>query len=297
MLMSMNIGKGSEISSVWRKCMSRVYSSVPLDWRGIVVEHHLAQPGEKPLVTTGHAIVELVAGRAPSYGERVNRRGIFLPYTKYPEGITIYSEGVLPPVHLSTETELIVCALSPDFVAEIADEQETAVKAQLREAIDFRDEGSAGLIRLLDEEARTNGRFGRLYAEHLAYALTQRLLAADTAKEVRGSSTVFPSRQLQRVLDRMQADLSTDLALHSLAKESGYSRSHFLRIFREAMGITPHQYLMRLRVQQAQRMIKEKSSELVDIALACGFSSHTHMSRIFRQALGVTPSEYRRIII
>jgi AraC-like DNA-binding protein len=41
-------------------------------------------------------------------------------------------------------------------------------------------------------------------------------------------------------------------------------------------------------------MIKEKSSGLVDIAFACGFSSHTHMSRMFRQAIGITPSEYRR---
>jgi AraC family transcriptional regulator len=99
---------------------------------------------------------------------------------------------------------------------------------------------------------------------------------------------------LKRVLDRMQADLSTDLDLHSLAKESGYSKSHFLRMFREATGITPYQYLLRLRLQQAQRMIKEKSSGLVDIAFACGFSSHTHMSRMFRQAIGITPSEYRR---
>jgi AraC family transcriptional regulator len=98
-------------------------------------------------------------------------------------------------------------------------------------------------------------------------------------------------------MDRMQADLGEDIDLHSLAKESGYSRSHFLRMFREATGITPYQYLLQLRLQQAQRMLRNKSSRLVDIAIACGFSSHSHMSRIFRQTIGVTPSEYRRDVL
>jgi AraC family transcriptional regulator len=290
----MKIDKEAQISEAWRKESVRIYSSAKLAWKGIVLEYHLAQPGEKPLTSTRYHIVELAAGREPSYGERPNRRGTFLPYSKHPGGINIYAEGVLPPIYPSTQTELIVCALKPDFVAEIAEEQEAIRTAELPEGFGLRDEGTAGLIRLLDEEARTGGRLGRLYAEHLIHALTQRLLLMGTAKEARVPSAALPRPRLKRVLDRMQADLSTDLDLHSLAKESGYSKSHFLRMFREATGITPYQYLLRLRLQQAQRMIKEESYSLVDIAFACGFSSHTHMSRMFRQAIGITPSEYRR---
>lgn len=292
----MKVDRKAEIEEVWRRDSDRLYSSTQLEWKGIVLEHHLAQPGEKSLATTRHKIVELAAGREPSYGERPNGRGAFLPYSKHPGGINIYSGGVLPPLYTSSQTELIVCALDPHFVSGIAEEQEAVVTAELPEGIGFRDDGTAGLIRLLDEEARTGGKLGRLYAEHVIYALTQRLLWMGTGREAHVPGNALPRPRLQRVLDKMQADLSTDLDLHSLAKESGYSRSHFLRMFREATGITPHQYLLRLRLQQAQRMIKEKSSELLDIALACGFSSHTHMSRMFRQALGVTPSEYRRDI-
>jgi transcriptional regulator GlxA family with amidase domain len=102
------------------------------------------------------------------------------------------------------------------------------------------------------------------------------------------------NRMLQRVLDRMKADLATDLDLSTLAVESGYSRSHFLRTFRAAMGCSPHQCLTRLRVEQAQTMLRETSISLIDIALDCGFSSHAHFSNTFRQIAGVTPSEYRR---
>jgi AraC family transcriptional regulator len=92
----------------------------------------------------------------------------------------------------------------------------------------------------------------------------------------------------------MKADLATDLDLSTLAAESGYSRSHFLRTFRAAMGCSPHQCLTRLRVEQAKTILRENSISLIDIALDCGFSSHAHFSNTFRQIVGVTPSEYRR---
>jgi transcriptional regulator GlxA family with amidase domain len=105
----------------------------------------------------------------------------------------------------------------------------------------------------------------------------------------------FHRRLLQRVLDRMRADLAADLNLGTLAAESGYSRSHFLRTFRAAMGCSPHQCLTRLRLERAKTRLRENSISLIDIALDCGFSSHAHFSNRFRQIVGVTPSEYRRM--
>jgi len=73
-----------------------------------------------------------------------------------------------------------------------------------------------------------------------------------------------------------------------------YSRSHFLRMFETATGLTPHRYLLQLRLERAQELMRKGSTSLIDIAALCGFSSHAHMSRVFRQLLGVTPSQYRR---
>ena len=283
-----------EFRTVWRENSDCISSSAELGWEGIVVEHHIAQPGEKPLTATKHYFVELATGL--SYGERPDRRGRFLPYSKQPGAMSLYTEGILPHLYPSTQTELIACALEPDFVAKIAEELETRSPSAITEKVGFQDEGTAGLIKLLDDESRTGGQLGQLYSEHLVHALTQRLLLRGTATEECLQTSALPRKQLQRVIDKMQAGIRMDIDLHSLAKESGYSKSHFLRMFREATGITPYQYLLRLRLKLAQRMIKEGSSKLVDIALACGFSSHTHMSRMFRQAIGVTPGEYRRSV-
>jgi len=109
-----------------------------------------------------------------------------------------------------------------------------------------------------------------------------------------GVCGILQRRLLQRVLDRMNVDLAADLDLNTLAAESGYSRSHFLRTFRAVMGCSPHRWLTRLRVEQAKTILREQSISLIDIALACGFSSHAHFSNTFRQIVGVTPSDYRR---
>jgi AraC family transcriptional regulator len=92
----------------------------------------------------------------------------------------------------------------------------------------------------------------------------------------------------------MEDELDTDLDLKTLASASGYSRNHFLRMFRAATGYSPHQYLLHLRVKRAQALMKNRSMNLIDIALDCGFSSHAQLTRVFRQITGTTPSEYRR---
>jgi AraC family transcriptional regulator len=104
----------------------------------------------------------------------------------------------------------------------------------------------------------------------------------------------MPDRILQRVLDRMRAEFATELDLKTIAAESGYSRSHFLRTFRASVGYSPHQWLMRLRIEEAKTSLRKPSIPLTDIALECGFSSHAHFSSMFHRIVGVAPSEYRR---
>ena len=91
-------------------------------------------------------------------------------------------------------------------------------------------------------------------------------------------------------------NLDVDLDLQSLANETGYSRTHFLRMFRAATGQTPHRYILELRLTRAKNLLRERRTSLIDIAALCGFSSQAHMATAFRQLLGITPSEYRRTV-
>jgi AraC family transcriptional regulator len=104
----------------------------------------------------------------------------------------------------------------------------------------------------------------------------------------------LPPRALRRVLERMRADLSANLDLATLAAETGYSRAHFLRMFREATGKTPHRYLLELRLEEARALVTGGAMPLIAVAELCGFSSHAHLSTVFRARFGVSPSAYRR---
>jgi AraC family transcriptional regulator len=92
----------------------------------------------------------------------------------------------------------------------------------------------------------------------------------------------------------MEAEFDSGLTLTQLAAESGYSRTHFLRMFRGATGQSPHRYLLELRLKKAASMLARRSLSLMDIALACGFSSHAHFSTAFRSRFGLSPSAFRR---
>jgi AraC family transcriptional regulator len=272
-------------------------SSIGLGWRDIVIGRYLADPGERSEAPTSHHIIGLASGQQRAYGLRAGRLGRLIPYSKEPGEMFIHTEGLIRAVYPSSQTEVIMCALNSTFVAEVAAEHELHLKPELREQVSLRDQALDSLLRLLESEARFGGLSGRLYVDHLTYTLAIRPLTPETEKNDKYPfKDKLPHPRLQRVVERMEADLSADLDLKTLAADSGYSRNHFLRKFRAATGYTPHQYLLQLRIRKAQEMMNDKSVRLIDVALACGFSSDAHFSRVFRQIVGATPSEYRRNI-
>jgi AraC family transcriptional regulator len=152
------------------------------------------------------------------------------------------------------------------------------------------------LLGLLLDELRSDNASGRLYADSLVHLLTMQYLTARLAG--RGAcnmrASALPQRILKRVQERIEADLEADLSLETLAEESGYSRAHFLRMFQAATGVTPHQYVIDLRLRRAQEYLRQKDASIIDVALSCGFSSQSHMTSVFRQRLNTTPGDYRR---
>ncbi|MEM8668588.1 MAG: AraC family transcriptional regulator [Planctomycetota bacterium] len=84
------------------------------------------------------------------------------------------------------------------------------------------------------------------------------------------------------------------LSTSDLADMAGLSVSHFERRFRRAFGVSPRQYLVRIRVENAARLLRETDRSVLQIALDCGFYDHAHFSRSFRKIMQSSPSEYRR---
>jgi len=90
-------------------------------------------------------------------------------------------------------------------------------------------------------------------------------------------------------------DQTLDITLSQLAESCRLSVSHFVRAFRHSTGLSPHQWLIRRRVNKAMALLSEDNLSIADIALACGFSSQSHLNRAFAAQAGVPPGRWRRL--
>jgi AraC family transcriptional regulator len=241
-----------------------------------------------------HIIVQICESTA--WAERRCANGSWVQFLKEPGSLTIVPAGPVPDVRILSPSTLIACALEKNFIREIALEMDRQPSEGPAFQSGVRDASIEGLVGLMINDFEAACPPCALYSETLAHALAMRFLlrespSGDTKKP---SVKPLPPRILSRIRDRIEAELDTGLSLASLAKESGYSRAHFLRMFRAATGLTPHRYVREIRLSTAQQLLRQSKISLADVALTCGFSSQTHMTDVFRKQLGVTPQEYRR---
>lgn len=139
------------------------------------------------------------------------------------------------------------------------------------------------------------GTGSRLYIDSLANVLVVQLLRqhATLQPHLPVYEGGIPQRQLLQVLDFVDAHLDQDLKLAELAQLLDMSQFHFSRLFKQSMGLSPFQYLLQQRVERAKQLLKQTDQPIIEIALECGFSSHSHLSKQFRQLTGITPKAYR----
>jgi len=243
-----------------------------------------------------HIIVQICQSTA--WAERRSVDGSWVQFLKEPGSLTIVPAGPVPDVRILTPSTLIACALEKNFIREIALEMDRQPAEGTTFQTGVHDASIEGLVSLMINDFEAECQPYALYSEALAHALAMRFLLYKNPSEATQNSSAkpLPPRILRRIRDRIEAELDTELSLASLAKESGYSRAHFLRMFRAATGLTPHQYVLEMRLSTAQQLLRQSKISLVDVALKCGFSSQTHMNDVFRKQLGVTPQEYRRNI-
>ncbi|WP_342320584.1 AraC family transcriptional regulator [Kosakonia sp. BYX6] len=98
---------------------------------------------------------------------------------------------------------------------------------------------------------------------------------------------------LRNVLEYIDAHLGDALLLSDLAAQVPLSEYHFARMFRQSMGLAPHQFVMQRRMARAKDLLLNSDQPLTTIALACGFNSASHFSNRFKAAKGLTPSQLR----
>jgi AraC-like DNA-binding protein len=141
-------------------------------------------------------------------------------------------------------------------------------------------------------EAWQNGdALSRLEADHLAMSLVLsifrqygRLLSVASRR----------SHSLSWVPSYLSFNIGEPLSVAQMARRANLSPSRFGAVFRQHFGLSPHQYLLRLRIEHAQSLLTTTDLPLRDIAESCGFADAHHFSKAFKRIVGVSPGAYRQ---
>jgi AraC family transcriptional regulator len=134
------------------------------------------------------------------------------------------------------------------------------------------------------------------YAETLGLLLLWELRhAADPKhsplKTVRGGLTGL---QLRRIKEFLDVNISRGVGISELASLVGLSQFHFIRAFKNSVGLSPYQYVLSERISVAKEMLSKRDLSVADVALAVGFSDAPQLNRVFLKFVGVTPTAFRR---
>jgi AraC-like DNA-binding protein len=105
------------------------------------------------------------------------------------------------------------------------------------------------------------------------------------------------ARDRRRAVDAagwLEAHAAEPIDLTSAARAVGLSPFHFLRVFANVLGVTPHQYLVRARLRHAARLLTDDTLSITDVAFDVGFGDLSNFVRTFHRAAGVSPRSFRR---
>lgn len=170
----------------------------------------------------------------------------------------------------------------------------------MRRSIDARElqlrfrEWTAGLLagdpydRMAQQETET------LVADYMSRILSGNVPSADDPPEAR-TPRGRTDPHLARAVDYIRAHYRSPVSIDELAAVALLSRYHFIRTFKAATGLSPYQYVLRVRIEEAKRMLRTTRMSVTDISLHVGFSSPSQLHRAFVNMVGASPEQFRTL--
>lgn len=276
-----------------------IASSQPLGWQPLLVEEFQQPPGRTNVVEAwaGYSIALCLAPRPYRLQQVVGDRCYTGLYAK--GDISITPANIPASYCAEGEDHYLQVQIPAQFLQSVAQSALELDRNRLELVTEFqvRDRQLEQTLMLLRSELHQGGGWvGQLYVESLANVLAVNLLreystASSRMAVHRGG---LSDRNILQISEYVHEHLDQEIRLGDLAQVAGISQFHFSRLFKQSLGLSPHQYLLQQRVERAKQLLKSSQLSIVEIALECGFNSQSHLGKAFRELTGVTPRAYRK---
>jgi AraC family transcriptional regulator len=172
-------------------------------------------------------------------------------------------------------------------------------EVELQPSRKFADARLSALVAAAHTEMVARFPSGRLFLDSVEQAMAVALVRDRAVRHrlVQISRGGLGPARLRRIRELVDAKMEDDLSLDEMAQSVGLSTAHFARMFRKSTGQTPHQFVLRLRIERAKAMLRAPEERILSVAVACGFKTQQHFAQVFRDVCGVSPTEYRQDFI
>jgi AraC family transcriptional regulator len=280
-------------------------SSRPLGWGPLNFERREAPPSSDclPAGTTEHLVfVSLSGGRLVR-----ESAGATVEHELAPGYVAFQPGGY--PVRWAWDSRLSfgVLSLCPEFLEQVAHEVFGMAPADFRlEPIErAQDPVISNIASVLSREAVRADAGGKLYARSLANILAVHLLRNYVRRDGASVAVTDPqpgnvrllpqSRAVGDAIAFIQDHYAQPITLDDIAAAAHLSPYHLARLFKQATGHTPHQYLIQIRVNSARALLTSGAGQrsLAEVATAVGFADQSHLTRHFKRQFGITPKRMR----
>jgi AraC family transcriptional regulator len=274
---------------------SLLLTSAPFRWRGIIVEQHRLPPAEMPEHSViGHGISVNVGAQPTSFAWTRGRHG-WDDKPNRPGHCRLLTHGELNTSRWLHTYHQVSLVLDPQFVADVVEDGLATDRIAFVTRHSVADAVIADYATTFRAELAADAPNGVLYAETLTIGLVLHLLAnygvaTPKAPAPRGKLNSF---QLRTVVDFIRSHLDQDASLIAMARLAHISPFHFARLFRATVGVPPHQFVLRLRIHRAHRLLNAGQLTLAEVAIACGFHDQPHFTRAFERVFRMTPAMYQ----
>ncbi|HEY0009208.1 MAG TPA: AraC family transcriptional regulator [Tepidisphaeraceae bacterium] len=276
------------------------HTSATLGWSGLRVEHDPQVPARELVHPPLECLfLALQVDRVP---ERVDHRcdGARYEGRGVPHSVTLVTPGVESRWRWQGVFESTQFQVLPALLAKVAQEAFDLDPARVHFPARYYDRSSPAVVdtlKALRGELLVGGPGRRLCAESLANVLVVQLIrqmanGPSTRELARKPGGRLARPALRAVEEYIDAHLNQNFALDDLAAVAHLSAFHFARLFKQATGLPPHQFVIHQRVERAKRLITAGRLSLAQVAVEVGFSDQTQLTRHFKRLVGVTPSRF-----
>ena len=288
LLVDLKTGKSRPAMSI-----APVLSSNKSPWKGVLLEEYPGVAVENlDVANTRHLVV--VQLDEPATVEFKQNGNAFQTLHIQPGQVAILPAMSPFSVRSRNVGAFLALGLEPQFLQLAAHELIDPDRMELLVRVAFDEPLLKHVVLRLKGDAEAGCPGGRCYGETLANAVAVHLVSHFGSRAVKSRDTGrgLARYQLNRAIEFIHAHLSEDISLESLAGAVGLSPFHFARLFKRSTGLSPHQYLLRCRVERARGLLMRAKASIAEVAIEVGFCDQSHLAAHFKRVYGVSPKAF-----